>query len=82
MKYYSVAEIEMSDQGWVRTYIKDVTRMVEQRGGWYPARTSKSKNLKANGRSLRFSSSSNGRPKTWQRVSTNVMSTGPTAKVA
>jgi len=32
MKYYSVAEIEMTDQGWARTYIKDVTRMVEQPG--------------------------------------------------
>ena len=40
MKYYSVAEIEMSDQGWVRTYVQNVTRLVEQRGGRYLARTS------------------------------------------
>ena len=40
MKYYSVAEIEMTDPGWVRTYVKDVTRLVEQRGGRYLARTS------------------------------------------
>ena len=33
MKYYSVAEIEMIDQGWVRTYVQNVTRLVEQRGG-------------------------------------------------
>jgi uncharacterized protein (DUF1330 family) len=46
MKYYSVAEIEMTDQGWVRTYIKDVTRMVEQRCGRYLARTSEIEKLK------------------------------------
>ena len=33
MKCYSVAEIEMTDQGWVRTYVQNVTRPVEQRGG-------------------------------------------------
>jgi len=45
MKYYAVAEIEMTDQGWARTYIKDVTRMVEQRGGRYLARTSEIEKL-------------------------------------
>jgi uncharacterized protein (DUF1330 family) len=34
MKYYSVAEIEMSDQGWVRTYVQNVTRLVEP--AWRP----------------------------------------------
>jgi uncharacterized protein (DUF1330 family) len=32
--------IEMTDQGLVRTYIKNVTRLVEQRGGRYLDRTS------------------------------------------
>jgi uncharacterized protein (DUF1330 family) len=45
MKYYSVAEIDMNDQGWARVYSKDVTRMVEQRGGRYLARTSEIEKL-------------------------------------
>ncbi len=40
MKYYSVAEIEITDQRWVPEYIKNVTRLVEQSGGRYLARTS------------------------------------------
>ena len=30
----------MTDPGWVRTYLQNVTRLVEQRGGRYLARTS------------------------------------------
>jgi uncharacterized protein (DUF1330 family) len=41
MKYYSVAEIEITDQSWVPNYIKNVTPMVERHGGRYLARTSK-----------------------------------------
>src|SRR5947199_8259988 len=41
MKYYSVAELEISDQSWVPAYVKNVTAMVEQAGGRYLARTSK-----------------------------------------
>ena len=41
MKYYSVAEIEITDQTWVPDYIKNVTPMVERHGGRYLARTSK-----------------------------------------
>jgi uncharacterized protein (DUF1330 family) len=40
MKYHSAAEIEMSNQGRIRTYVQNVTRLVEQRGGRYLARTS------------------------------------------
>ena len=40
MKYYSVVEIEITDQGWVPNYIQNVTRMVESHGGRYLARTS------------------------------------------
>ena len=45
MKYYSVAEIEITDQSWVPAYIKNVTRLVEQRGGRYLARTSRIEKL-------------------------------------
>ena len=41
MKYYAVAEMEITDRSWVQEYVKNVTSMVEQRGGRYLARTSK-----------------------------------------
>lgn len=41
MKYYSVAEIEIIDQSWVSAYVKNVTKLVEQSGGRYLARTSR-----------------------------------------
>jgi uncharacterized protein (DUF1330 family) len=40
MKYYSVAEIEITDRNWIPAYIENVTRLVEQGGGRYLARTS------------------------------------------
>jgi len=40
MKYYVVGEVEVTDQGWVPDYIRNVTGMVERRGGRYLARTS------------------------------------------
>lgn len=45
MKYYSVAELEITDQRWVPEYVKNVTRFVEQRGGRYLARTPKVEKL-------------------------------------
>jgi uncharacterized protein (DUF1330 family) len=41
MKYYAVAEIDITDQNWVRDYVKNVTRLVERAGGRYLARTSR-----------------------------------------
>jgi uncharacterized protein (DUF1330 family) len=41
VKYYSVAEVEITDQSWVPDYIRNVTGLVERRGGRYLARTSK-----------------------------------------
>jgi uncharacterized protein (DUF1330 family) len=41
MKYYAVAEIEVTDPAWVRAYVGDVTAMVERHGGRYLARTSR-----------------------------------------
>jgi len=39
MKYYAVAEIDISDRSWVSAYVKNVTPMVERYGGRYLART-------------------------------------------
>jgi uncharacterized protein (DUF1330 family) len=39
MKYYSVAELDVRDRGWVAGYVADVTAIVERRGGRYLART-------------------------------------------
>jgi uncharacterized protein (DUF1330 family) len=40
MKYYCVAELNITDRGWVAAYVKNVTEIVERRGGRYLARTS------------------------------------------
>ncbi len=40
MKYYTVAEIEVTDQSWVPEYVANVTRLIERSGGRYLARTS------------------------------------------
>jgi uncharacterized protein (DUF1330 family) len=41
VKYYLIGEIELTDQTWVPDYVKNVTGMVERRGGRYLARTTK-----------------------------------------
>jgi uncharacterized protein (DUF1330 family) len=41
MKYYAIAEIEITDQSWLPAYVQNVTGLVEQYGGRYLARTSK-----------------------------------------
>lgn len=40
MKHYVIAEIEVTDQSWVASYVQNVTKLIEQRGGRYLARTS------------------------------------------
>lgn len=40
MKHYAVVEVDITDPGWVAAYVKNVTRMVEERGGRYLTRTS------------------------------------------
>jgi uncharacterized protein (DUF1330 family) len=40
MKYYTVAEIEITEQAWVRDYVANVTKLIERHGGRYLARTS------------------------------------------
>jgi uncharacterized protein (DUF1330 family) len=39
MKYYAVAELDVTDRGWVAEYVANVTEMVERHGGRYLART-------------------------------------------
>jgi uncharacterized protein (DUF1330 family) len=39
MRYYAVAQIEVTDPAWVREYLAEVTAIVERRGGRYLART-------------------------------------------
>jgi uncharacterized protein (DUF1330 family) len=41
MRCYAVAEIDVTDPGWVRDYVTAVTPMVERHGGRYLARTPK-----------------------------------------
>lgn len=40
MKHYAVAELDVTDTGWVREYVAKVTPIVERRGGRYLTRTS------------------------------------------
>jgi len=39
MRYYAVAELEITDPGWVQAYVEAVTPLVEAHGGRYLART-------------------------------------------
>ena len=39
MKYYTVAELTVTDPGWTRDYVAAVTPMVERYGGRYLARS-------------------------------------------
>jgi uncharacterized protein (DUF1330 family) len=41
LKYYTIAEIEVTDPAWVDDYVEDVTRMVTSAGGRYLARTNR-----------------------------------------
>ncbi len=39
MKYYAIAQINITDPAWVPEYVRNTTRLVEQHGGRYLART-------------------------------------------
>lgn len=39
MRYYAIAELDITDPSWVRDYVANVTPMVERHGGRYLART-------------------------------------------
>jgi len=40
VKYYAIAELEITDSTWVESYVPAVTKLVEELGGRYLARTS------------------------------------------
>lgn len=39
MKYYAVAEINITDRSWIPAYVERTTKLVEEHGGRYLART-------------------------------------------
>jgi uncharacterized protein (DUF1330 family) len=39
MKYYAIAQLDITDAGWVADYVANVTPLVESRGGRYLTRT-------------------------------------------
>ncbi|HEY8303450.1 MAG TPA: DUF1330 domain-containing protein [Solirubrobacteraceae bacterium] len=39
MNYYVIAEIQVTDPSWARSYVANVTELVERHGGRYLART-------------------------------------------
>lgn len=41
MKYYAVAEMDVTDPAWIGDYVANVTSMVERRGGRYLSRTAR-----------------------------------------
>jgi uncharacterized protein (DUF1330 family) len=45
VKYYAIAEIDITDPSWIRDYVANVTTMVERRGGRYLARTAQIENI-------------------------------------
>jgi len=45
VKYYAVAELDVTDPAWVGDYVNDVTPMVERYGGRYLARTAQIEQL-------------------------------------
>ena len=45
MRYYAVAELDITDPSWIESYVSEVTKLVEQSGGRYLARTAKVEKL-------------------------------------
>jgi uncharacterized protein (DUF1330 family) len=45
MKYYAIAEIEVTDPAWLADYVENTTRIVESHGGRYLARTPKAQRI-------------------------------------
>ena len=45
MKYYAIAEMNITDPRWIEDYVANVTPMVERHGGRYLARTNKIEKL-------------------------------------
>jgi uncharacterized protein (DUF1330 family) len=49
VKYYAIAEIDITDPSWVRDYVTNVTAIVERQGGRYLARTGKIEQVEGEG---------------------------------
>jgi uncharacterized protein (DUF1330 family) len=49
MKYYAVAQLDVTDPGWVRDYVANVTPMVERFGGRYLARSASVERIEGDG---------------------------------
>lgn len=45
MKYYAIAELDVTDRGWVKAYIENVTPMIARFGGRYLSRTNRIEKL-------------------------------------
>lgn len=45
MKYYCIAQMDITDRSWVPDYVENVTKMVEAAGGRYLARTARVEKL-------------------------------------
>lgn len=45
MRVYAVAEIDITDPGWVADYVANVTPLVEERGGRYLARSARAEKV-------------------------------------
>jgi len=49
MKYYTLASLQLTDDKWVESYVRDVTPMVERAGGQFLARTPRIERLEGDG---------------------------------
>ena len=55
MKYYVVAELDVTDPGWVPAYVQHTTKLVEEHGGRYLARTPNLERLEGDRRAPQIS---------------------------
>ena len=49
MRYYAIAELDVTDPSWVRDYVSEVTPLVERHGGRYLARTAGIETIEGDG---------------------------------
>jgi uncharacterized protein (DUF1330 family) len=79
MKYYAVAEIEITDRS--PAYVKTVTRMVERYGGRYRARTSSVEKIEGDRKPPQIALIVEWHPETLPKLSTTARSTAPIGRV-
>ena len=49
MKYYSIVGMDITDRGWVESYVSTVTKMIERHGGRYLTRTNRVEKFEGDG---------------------------------